>query len=178
MKRGGLDALKDLIQSGSSVLEKNPRDRMLLSHAEECSHVGLVAELIHQGVTMDVRDEEDGASALSYAGSSEVVKELIEHGAAVGCLDKYRHTPLINAVMHGRVDVVAELIRSGAAINVKERFGKATLSYAAESIRVDLVAELLRNGADLDTKNVDGRTPLFSAASPQLSRSSLRAAPM
>lgn len=178
VKRGDLAAFKALIDSGSSVLEKDPRGRTLLSHAAECGHVGLVVELIRRGVGVDARDEEDGDSALSYAVSAAVVKALIENGAAVDCLDKYRHTPLINAVRNGRVDAVAELIRSGAALEAKDRFGRAALSYAAESVRVDFVAELLRNGADLKTKNVDGRTPLFSQPARKWSRSSSRAAPM
>ncbi len=137
-----------------------------------------------------------GSTPLSVAaqeGHVEVVKLLLEKGAAIDAKTNYRRapastaafytnpatvkvlavkgtveaigaTPLYIAAGEGRLAVVELLLDKGAAIEAKAEDGCTPLSTAAFNGHVDVVKLLLDRGAAVEGKHKDSVTPLAMAA--------------
>jgi uncharacterized protein len=73
--------------------------------------------------------------------------------------DNLTNTPLIDAVINGRVTRVKELIDSGADINQPGAQGWTPLNWAAGKGNLEIVTLLVENGADVFKVGRDRRTP-------------------
>lgn len=137
-----------------------------------------------------------GSTPLSIAaqeGHLEVVKLLLEKGAAIETKTNYRRapvstaafysnpaivkvlavkgtveaigaTPLYIAAREGHLAVVKLLLEKGAAIEAKAEDGCTPLSTAAFNGHADVVKLLLERGAAVEGKHKDSVTPLAMAA--------------
>lgn len=76
-----------------------------------------ISSLLSAGADPNLRDPEDGATALHFAAeflSPEIVSLLLDQGADPGVKDKQGRTPLAAARAAGRADIVELLLRRGA----------------------------------------------------------------
>ena len=92
---------------------------------------------------------------------------LLEHGAAVDCIEDLGDTPLHLASGVGRLKAVQQLVEFGADVN-KHRtnsvlFDLAPLHHAVLSGNVEIVCFPLKHGADVNDRDCDGRTALHFA---------------
>ena len=71
------------------------------------------------------------------------VREALEYGASVECLDYMLQTPLMLAAKLGSVDVCKCLVENGADPNVVDLSGKTALVYAYEHGKHEVVEYLL-----------------------------------
>jgi ankyrin repeat protein len=93
--------------------------------------------------------------ALSEAaslGKLETVKELVKKGADVEWRDPAhnRKTPLVKAVMSGKVEVAKFLMENGANINHPDGSGRYPVYFCCIGSNVEMLKFLLANGGDKD----------------------------
>ena len=100
----------------------------------------------------------------SEDSSIEVVKALLDNGAAIDAYDKCKETPLHIATKAGRSDIVAYLLRAGTNPNSPNEIFKTPLHIASQNGDIDTVKALLENGASIDANDNDRSTPLQLAA--------------
>jgi hypothetical protein len=131
------------------------------------------AELLRRnGADPDVRGRygRNPLHGAAYSGNSEVVRLLIEYGAAaadVNARDSGGSTPLLLASEghnFGDGSVVRLLLEHGADINVQNHFGRTPLHRASFRGALEVVRLLLGHGADVEAKNNIDKTALQIAA--------------
>lgn len=119
---------------------------------------------------------EAGCTALHYAcskGHTEIVKALLQmEGINLNVQDHSgKSTPIIRAMITGKVDIVKILISARAKLNLKDFEGNTILHHAIVTENVELVVKLIQAGALETIKNANGLTPLDLAS--RFMRSSL-----
>ena len=82
-----------------------------------------------------------------HSGSREGVREAIEYGASVECLDYMLQTPLMLAAKLGSVDMCKCIVESGASLNIVDMSGKTALMYAYDHGKHGVVRYLLSQPA-------------------------------
>jgi ankyrin repeat protein len=107
--------------------------------------------------------------AAAYSGNSDVVRKLIEYGAAdmINARDSGGSTPLLLASEGHNFkggSVLRLLLERGADINVQNHFGRTPLHRASFRGALGVVRLLLEHGADVEAKNNIDKTALQIAA--------------
>ncbi|KAH8372821.1 hypothetical protein KR009_005386 [Drosophila setifemur] len=108
-----------------------------------------------------------GATALWVAagmGHLQIVKMLVQAGAAINHNTKAQSSPLRAACYEGRLDIVEFLIEHGADVNATNLFNNNTLMIAAYKGHHLVVNTLLQNGSRADDQALCGATALHYAA--------------
>ncbi|KAH9101094.1 hypothetical protein Ae201684P_007282 [Aphanomyces euteiches] len=95
-------------------------------------------------------------------GHLDVVKYLLDKGAAVDIKESTGWTPLQMASASGRLDVVKYLLDKGAALDTKNP--ACPFHMACESGHLDVVKCLLDKGTAIDEASHHGQTPLYLAS--------------
>jgi ankyrin repeat protein len=85
---------------------------------------------------------------LAYGDHLSCVKQLISAGADVNKPDRPGNTPLLTALLYGRIDCAMALIAAGANVNAKLKDGSTPLWHAVQHNAPDCVQALLLAGAD------------------------------
>jgi ankyrin repeat protein len=124
-----------------------------LTFAAHKGYDDIVALLLKAGAQVNVRVTEDLSTPLHKAcaggkpGHLSAVKQLLENGADVHGLNKWRETPLLTAANHGQADAVDALLKHGADPRKCTDTGWSPLSIAAYKGHDDVVRLLLEEGA-------------------------------
>ncbi|XP_022228162.1 protein fem-1 homolog B isoform X1 [Drosophila obscura] len=108
-----------------------------------------------------------GATALWVAagmGHLQIVKMLVQAGAAINHNTKAQSSPLRAACYEGRLDIVQFLIEHGADVNATNLFNNNTLMIAAYKGHHLVVKTLLLNGSRPNDQALCGATALHYAA--------------
>jgi ankyrin repeat protein len=137
----------------------------LLSAADE-NCVGLAAELLDYGASVDARDR-FGARPLSHAARSghlEMVDLLLQHGAPIDARNVAGATALYFAAEGGHVSVAQRLIERGANVKLTGRSGISLVAAAAYAGSDAIVEALLAHGADERAPDDTGKPPIVYAA--------------
>ncbi len=95
------------------------------------------------------------------AGNVATVDVLLDARANVDARSRFGDTPLMAAVLQGRVEVAKKLRARGAAVNTP---GWTPRIYAATGGHEELVRWLLAEGAAIDAASPNGTTALMMAA--------------
>jgi ankyrin repeat protein len=133
-------------------------------------HLRTADLLRHNGADPDIRGRywRNPLHAAAYAGNFEVVRILIEYGAAdINARDSGGSTPLLLASEgHNFKDgsVLRSLLEHGADTNVQNHFGRTPLHRASFRGALEVVRLLLEHGADAEAKNHIDKTALQIAA--------------
>lgn len=109
----------------------------------------------------------NGMTGLMYAsrrsGSQELVKLLLDKGAAINAIDNHGKTALMRAVDSGSKDIAELLLNNGAAVDVVDIHGNTELMHAVRSGSKDMVKLLLKAGVDVDAVGNNSWTALMYA---------------
>jgi len=92
----------------------------------------------------------------------EIVRMLIDSGAAVDGLGSNGSTPLHHAAEQGHIEIVKLLIERGANINLTGGGNMTALHFAVNSGRIEVARYLLSKGANINSIEC-GSTPLHLA---------------
>ena len=181
----GLDRLDVLARVlDSTVLSRRDNLVQLLLEKEACVHrPGDVPQPLHAAVAVNhvptvrlllnaradpnrgVDDEGKPALQLAAAaGSSAVVRLLLENGAAVNSPD-LTEAPLHGAAAVGHFETVKYLLEAQAVVNHVGRGGKAALHFAAATGAGDVVRELIKNRAEVNQQDRNRKVSLQYAVS-------------
>jgi tetratricopeptide (TPR) repeat protein len=105
------------------------------------------------------------SAAKRYASDKvDVVRLLLDHGAAVDAKDNDGVTPLMLA---GNVPIATALLQNGASVHEADKYGRTALYHAAsnEAERDDIVQILISWKSNVNSVTDSGWTALHSAAS-------------
>ncbi|KAH9634383.1 hypothetical protein HF086_010863 [Spodoptera exigua] len=109
---------------------------------------------------------QNGLNAIHLAskdGHVEVVRELLDRGAAIDAATKKGNTALHIASLAGQEAVVKLLVQNSAQVNIQSQNGFTPLYMAAQENHDGVVKFLLANGANQSLATEDGFTPLAVA---------------
>lgn len=137
---------------------------MSLQAAIQQGNLSAVQALLEQGAS-PLRLDGFAESPLSLAcqkGHVEIVKVLIQHGAAVHIAG--RETPLHTAAYHGQRACAQALLDAGLPVDAVDERGTTPLSHAAWNGHSALIEDLLSRGAQVDAQNALGWTALMQAS--------------
>jgi len=122
--------------------------------------------LIIAGVDIDSKDN-CGRTVLMYAamnGHAEILRLLIDKGAAIGIQDNNGWTALMWAAIRGHAEIARVLIDKGADKDIQDNDGRTALMFATGRAHTEIARLLIEKGADIDIKNNNGSTALMLAA--------------
>jgi ankyrin repeat protein len=110
----------------------------------------------------------DGTTALHWAVykvDTELVAQLLAHGAKADVVNKYGSSPLAEAVKLGDAAVVRQLLDAGAGVESPNQDGQTALMLAARAGALDVAKLLVERGANVNAKEAwRGQTALMWAA--------------
>lgn len=98
---------------------------------------------------------------------NNVVMLLIEHGAFLNIGDAHGQTPLMRAIVSGRVSIVQKLLKEDVNIEMRDSQGWTAIFWAVHNNKADIVEILIENGARLNEVDNHQRTVLDIAGSHQ-----------
>jgi len=100
----------------------------------------------------------------SHCATPAVIGLLIEKGAMVNKLDKWRHSPIGNAsFFRDDISYLKPLVAGGADINTCDYWQESSLNNAAIKDHYKVALYLIELGAMIDNEDVDGDTPLLDS---------------
>ena len=149
----------------SEISKSNPDWVFISSIIKELSLADMLS--IPKGVKnilekTHVKEEVDSLSLLHWAvieGNIELTKALIDAGAKIDVLDKFKQTPLHLAVIHDNLVIAEALIDAKADLNAVDNWKKTPLHWATKFDNIEIVKYLIDLGADLDIKDWEDQTP-------------------
>lgn len=109
----------------------------------------------------------DGSAALLRASEANDVSEIahwLDNGEDPNARDKYDYTPLMCAVLRGRLEAARLLLQRGADVNALASHGERALHLAERTSNLGILQMLLEHGADVNAQDKLGWSALMSAA--------------
>eukprot|EP00538_Stauroneis_constricta_P006116 CAMPEP_0119564048 /NCGR_PEP_ID=MMETSP1352-20130426/25594_1 /TAXON_ID=265584 /ORGANISM="Stauroneis constricta, Strain CCMP1120" /LENGTH=1722 /DNA_ID=CAMNT_0007612753 /DNA_START=249 /DNA_END=5417 /DNA_ORIENTATION=- len=146
-------AVEALLKHGADPSLCSEAGWSALTFAAHKGYDDIVALLLRAGAPVNCRVTEDSSTPLHKAcagskpGHLTAVKQLLDGGADVHALNKWRETPLLTAANHGQAGAVEALLRAGADPCKCTDTGWSPLSIAAYKGHDDVVELLLEEGA-------------------------------
>ena len=163
----GCEALASkLLDAGASLLARDRRGAMPLTHAARGGHVKLVELFLAKGAPIDARNV-DGGTALFAAAEAEkhsTVALLLTKGADPNLPGRYGLTPLIAAAFKGNDRIVETLLAHGADPKVRDRPARQRWSMPPRAASTTSCARLLDAGVDPRARYGNDLTALMWAA--------------
>ena len=170
---GHLECLEAIIESGVDVNITDSCSRTPLHWAATSGHLKAVEVLIaHEAAINAVIESTDVKGGLvnnhngwtplhcaSYAGEAQVVKALVDAGAALDHLTAAKETALHLACHGWAAEVVKVLLEAGAMVDVVNRSGYTPLHLSISYNHDQLVDRFLAAHARVDTINARGICP-------------------
>jgi len=150
VKRGDLDAVRQMVKANASLKEELYRDWTPLQWAAYHGHVHIVRYLMgEEGVDKDKVDQYRRTPLYLAAvrGQLEVVRYLAGEAGVDKDKDNVNGwTPLMIAAWNGHLEVVRYLLEEGADVTLKRNQGKTAITLAGNAEIAALLREYLPGG--------------------------------
>ena len=164
--------IKALLAAGAAPDAGNWDGRTPAHVAASSGRVEALAALLDAGVPVDsethvVYDDGEPATLLCLAcqsgstNAAQVVRLLLQRGAAVNSVQQPAVSPLQEAVHERSLDVMDLLLEAGAVVDARDPRGRTPLMCCSF---IDGAARLLAAGADPNAAEQDGNTAMHPAA--------------
>lgn len=159
---GHIDVARHLIERGADLnAHRRGGVGVPLVFAVSGNHLRLMRFLLQSGADVDGGSPDCG-TALCYAESPEVARELIDYGADPNAEVEVQHYRPLHA-HHSRPSVLRVLLENGADVNAREITGCTPLLTAASACCLESVRILLEYGADPCVRDFRGCTSIETA---------------
>jgi ankyrin repeat protein len=159
---GFIHCAQSLLKNKADIEVEGEENKTPLRYAALRGHVKLCQLLLESGANASTpRGGPPILVASAGRGKVEIVKLLVENGAAVDAVDSDGLTALQVASLLGHISVVTYLLDHGADVNHttnKER--DTSIHFAADMGFIDVAQVLIDRGADLHHVTAEGWTPL------------------
>ncbi|CAG5114521.1 unnamed protein product [Candidula unifasciata] len=99
----------------------------------------------------------------SSAGRTQIVYDLLGHGAQVNAVNNNGQSSLHYAASKGHLEICEALVKYGADIECVDSLGHTPLHRAASRGNLSIVKFLIAHDAPLDLRDATGCTPLHLA---------------
>ena len=172
---GNIEVFERLLKSGAEINILQGDHGTPLRAAVIQGHEVLVRMLINQGADVNLRYKAESDSVLHLAlrsGNNAIFKLLLDAGAEMNIVTRYKQHVLILACGHGDATLVELLLASGVDVSVSgtKRYNyqipyeEATPLHAAcANSHLHVVELLVDHGADIEKTNESSATPLIAA---------------
>jgi ankyrin repeat protein/tellurite resistance protein len=163
--RGRIDAVRRLLDAGTSVMTRDPRDWTPLHVAVASGKAAIVDLLLERGADVHAKHGQ-GSPPLFLACNKPyeaIVERLLRAGARPDEAGAGGLNPLLIAAMFGQTGVARALRGGGASLEVRDADSRTPLHAAAQEGRSGVVAFLLAEGAAVDARTNPACTPLMFA---------------
>ena len=173
VKRGQLERVRELLDSGTKPDIKDIHHRTPLMIAADYGYTEIAKLLIERGADINAKSRRsevwEGRCTPLFnaceAGRHLVVKLLLESGADPDCISQSWFTPLSNAILGKKKQIVDYLLEHGANPNGPAKCFMSPLESAATNNDVVMVKDLLQRGADPNRIGGTGGTALAATNS-------------
>ena len=169
--RKAVPIIKALLAAGAAPDARDYCGRTPAHDAASYGHVEGLAALLDAGVPVDSGAGTQRGSLLDCAcwsrstNAAQVVRLLLQRGAAVNPGPQPVRSPLHFAASHGSVGVMDLLLEAGAEVDARDERGRTPLMRCSNSdARAPAAARLLAAGADLNAADEYGYTAMHHAA--------------
>lgn len=195
-EHGNHPVMQALLAAGGDIESPNSEGQTLLMAVARTGNIATARLLLEEGANANAVESWGGQTALMWAASQQqpdMVRLLIEHGAALDVRSKYQDwprwvtseprikflddggfTPLLYAAREGCKDCVDALLDGGADINLTDLWGQTPLLMATLNLHYDTAALLIERGADIKRWDWWGRTALYNTIDLHLMTASSR----
>lgn len=93
----------------------------------------------------------------------EAIRTLLDAGNGAKERDSYKRTPLMEAVITGRLQIAKLLLDRSSDIDAQDCNGYSALHFAAQDYQVAAARLILDAGSEVDIQDKYGNTPLWRA---------------
>jgi ankyrin repeat protein len=144
-----IEAIKALVErKGADVNTLNDFGGSPLSEAASLGYIELVKYLLSVGAKLQIPEQKELVlHAAVRSGSTELVKVILDAGAAVNDVESLNETALHVAAEDDRVEIVRLLLTAGADPNAKRIFDETPIDVATRCGATKVQDELLRYSA-------------------------------
>lgn len=162
-----------MIGNGADIEAQDAQGNTPLMLACERGDFLVAVELLDADAVLNKANWATGMTPLMRACRSkndELLEELMDRGADVGCLDNNRCSALHHACMSGYVLGCVTLLNSGVDTDIQDIYGATAMCYACgvtnvtQSAAREIVALLLARGSYARIRDFGGRQALHYAA--------------
>jgi ankyrin repeat protein len=162
------ERVRFLVTRGADVNARDGEGYTALINASRFGFDALAGVLLAHRADPNLADRASGWSPLMYAAwgdDADLVRALVEHGAAIEARDHDAMTALGIAAQNGKLKAAQALVTAGADLNGAVALGGySPLMLAAISGSDELTAVLIAHGARVNAANPGGVTALMIAA--------------
>lgn len=161
-----IDTVQELVNSGININQQHEQAGTPLMIAASLQKPRMVKVLLELGADCAQAHHQVLMTALHFAcgnGSTEIIQELLRHGAPIEALDNQGWTPLMFAAQEGHLDAVELLLANGVVVDATDQMGRTALMQAARCGHTQIADRLIVEGADVNAK-CGWSTPLIMSA--------------
>ncbi len=156
--------LLDLIEQQGERDEKRLAEQKLLQAVRDAD-LAKAIQILDENPSYDVNEVgKDGMTPLlvaSRAGLTDIVRQLLAHGADPNIVDKMmKATPAHKAGFFGHAKILQELCKAGANIDAQGPYnGYTALHDAVLNSHIEAAQVLIDFGASTNIEGLDGKSP-------------------
>ncbi|PKL45038.1 MAG: hypothetical protein CVV41_02820 [Candidatus Riflebacteria bacterium HGW-Riflebacteria-1] len=166
-RTGASDTLRLLLHRGGSIEVRNSNGETPLLAALQDGNIANSLFLLEAGSSATPSTVLYNSTPLHWAAigsSTEVIGQLIEHGADLEAQDLFSATPLFWAVEKGNIEAVRILLEHGARTDVQETFASSSTQVRSGAVMAEFRAPWFSHSPlQADKNGFWGHSPLFRA---------------
>ena len=161
------EVLQAVIDHGADVNATDKWNRTALWRACDKSNTDAINVLLKAGADTNIALDDSGGTCLMQAVykdcSTEVMQDIIDHGADVNATDKTHDTALWIACVKGNTNAVNVLLKARADTYIAKDGCTCLISAVNNDCSKEVLQEIIDHGADVNATDIWNRTALWRA---------------